>query len=181
VKRDHVQPAPGNDGNESPTAHALPLVPTTAPTPAADPLVRAAAERYAAKLPLTVAEAAAVLGVSRGKVYQLVNSRELRASTIGRKTVIRPAEIDGYLERHAVGRETTAVTPEQVELLKRDLLQALVRGPCKARQLARRAGYPFDRVFRQAVVDLVKAGLLVQDAAGSVSLAAGTGGAAEEE
>ena len=48
---------------------------------------------------LTVNELAQTLKVSRGSVYKLVNSGEVRAVRVGERLRFRPSDVDSYLER----------------------------------------------------------------------------------
>jgi excisionase family DNA binding protein len=48
---------------------------------------------------LTVNELARLFRVSRGSVYRLVNSGDLRAVRVGERLRFRSADIDAYLER----------------------------------------------------------------------------------
>lgn len=49
---------------------------------------------------LTVAETEAVLGCSKGTVYNLLRSGELESFTIGRARRIRPESVAAYVDSH---------------------------------------------------------------------------------
>lgn len=57
------------------------------------------------RLTLDVAEAAELLGLGLNTTYDLVRSGRLRAVRVGRRLVIPRLEIDGFLEREALGSE----------------------------------------------------------------------------
>ena len=53
---------------------------------------------------LTIAEVAAILGISRGSVYALIRSGELRPFRVGQRARFEPADVRAYLERNREGR-----------------------------------------------------------------------------
>lgn len=50
------------------------------------------------RLAYSPTEAAAALGISRAKLYQLLESGELPSITLGRRRLIRPAAIEALLD-----------------------------------------------------------------------------------
>lgn len=52
----------------------------------------------------TIAETATALGVSTGTVHKLLNTTDpheyLRSARVGTKRLIRPADIEAWLDRH---------------------------------------------------------------------------------
>jgi excisionase family DNA binding protein len=60
---------------------------------------------------LTVNEAAELLGVSRGCIYNILRSGQVDSFTIGRARRIRPESLTAYVDAHTVtglGREDAA-------------------------------------------------------------------------
>ena len=55
-------------------------------------------------LAVSPARAAALLGVSRSKFYELLN-QEIPAFTIGRRTLVRVADIQKFLDSRQAGGE----------------------------------------------------------------------------
>ena len=53
---------------------------------------------------VTAREACTILRVSRPKLYDLIRSGQLRASFIARKWLLRVSDLEGYLDKMAVGR-----------------------------------------------------------------------------
>jgi excisionase family DNA binding protein len=53
---------------------------------------------------ITTREACAILRVSRPKLYDLIRSRQLEASFVARKWLIRTSDLEAYLDKMAVGR-----------------------------------------------------------------------------
>ena len=49
-------------------------------------------------LSLSIEEARAATGLGRTKLYQLINSGELKARKIGKRTVILKGDLDAFLE-----------------------------------------------------------------------------------
>ncbi|HEY9579679.1 MAG TPA: helix-turn-helix domain-containing protein [Rhizorhapis sp.] len=54
------------------------------------------------KLSYTVNEAAAAAGISRTKLYELINTGELPLVKIGRRSLIRRADLEALLARNLV-------------------------------------------------------------------------------
>jgi excisionase family DNA binding protein len=52
------------------------------------------------KLVYSVNEAAAALGIGRTKLYEMVNAGELFAVKLGKRTLIRCADVDALLDRN---------------------------------------------------------------------------------
>jgi len=52
---------------------------------------------------VTIREACAILRVSRPKLYDLIWSRQLEASFVARKWIIRESAIEKYLDKMSVG------------------------------------------------------------------------------
>jgi excisionase family DNA binding protein len=52
---------------------------------------------------VTIREACAILRVSRPKLYDLIWSRQLEASFVARKWIIRGSAIEKYLDKMSVG------------------------------------------------------------------------------
>lgn len=52
---------------------------------------------------VTIREACAILRVSRPKLYDLIWSRQLEASFVARKWIIRESAIEKYLDKMLVG------------------------------------------------------------------------------
>ncbi|MHB8294291.1 MAG: helix-turn-helix domain-containing protein [Acidimicrobiales bacterium] len=48
---------------------------------------------------LTVPQAAALLGLSRTRLYDLLASNEIKSAKIGKCRRIRPADLDAYVDR----------------------------------------------------------------------------------
>lgn len=46
---------------------------------------------------MSILDVAHVTGISRAKLYQLINAGDLRACKIGTRTVIRRADLDAFL------------------------------------------------------------------------------------
>jgi excisionase family DNA binding protein len=59
---------------------------------------------------LSVAEAAAKLGVHRTRINQLIDSGDLPATRIGRSYVVREADLEKVKDRPAPGRPTKTGT-----------------------------------------------------------------------
>jgi excisionase family DNA binding protein len=57
------------------------------------------------KLVYSINEAAAALGVGRTKLYEMINAGELSAVKLGRRTLLRCADVDALLDNMA--REKT--------------------------------------------------------------------------
>ena len=57
------------------------------------------APRYAVPLVTTLREAASILTISERKICDLVSSGKLRSKKIGRRRVIRRADIENFLAR----------------------------------------------------------------------------------
>lgn len=58
------------------------------------------------KLTLSIEEARAATGLGRTKIYQLINSGELQARKIGKRTLILKADLEAFLS----GLDAYAVT-----------------------------------------------------------------------
>ena len=60
--------------------------------------------------PLTVrvADAAALLGIGKTKIYELIGAREIEVIKLGRATLIISASIEAFIERE---REPASATP----------------------------------------------------------------------
>jgi len=52
---------------------------------------------------VTIREACAILRVSRPKLYDLIQTRQLEASFVARKWIIRESAIEKYLDKMSVG------------------------------------------------------------------------------
>lgn len=62
------------------------------------------------KLVLTVPEAMELLDVSRGTIYDLLNSKELKSYTVGRRRYIRGQHIMEFLDERARISEAEEIT-----------------------------------------------------------------------
>jgi len=60
------------------------------------------------RIAYSVAEVADLVGCSRGLIYRLAREGTLRTSRIGRRTVIRVAELDRFLAAEMSGSEGRA-------------------------------------------------------------------------
>ena len=60
------------------------------------------------KLAVTVPEAAAMIGISESMLWQLLAAGDIAKVKIGRRTVIRVAELQRFLEGHTEQQERTA-------------------------------------------------------------------------
>lgn len=57
------------------------------------------------RIALSVSEAAAAAGISRAFIYRALSSAELPSSLLGRRRIIRVADLDAWIvERRAGGR-----------------------------------------------------------------------------
>ncbi|RHZ95365.1 helix-turn-helix domain-containing protein [Cereibacter sphaeroides] len=48
---------------------------------------------------LTVTEACGLLRIGRSKLYQLIGAGSIKVTKIGRKTLVKRCDLDGYIER----------------------------------------------------------------------------------
>jgi excisionase family DNA binding protein len=61
----------------------------------------ASRERHDGRDMMTVAQAAAYLGLSKKSIYRLANEGELRSFALKNTKRFRPSDLDAYVERHA--------------------------------------------------------------------------------
>lgn len=56
------------------------------------------------RLAYGIEDAAATLGLSRSRLYELIGAGEIAACKIGKRTIIPATELTAFLDRHRVAR-----------------------------------------------------------------------------
>jgi excisionase family DNA binding protein len=68
------------------------------------------------RLAYGIDDAAAALGLSRSRIYELIAAGEIAACKVGKRTIIPAAELTAFLDRHRVARLSgvrAAPTPQR--------------------------------------------------------------------
>lgn len=66
-------------------------------------MTKASRQRQVSPLAVSIEQAAAMLGISERKLWELKNSGEVPSVRIGRSVRLRPEDLQAFLDRHIDG------------------------------------------------------------------------------